>query len=147
MKYPDLVRTTSEVRALRVLIADDHEMVRKGVRRILSRDDIEVHEASDGSEAISKAVELKPDLIILDLTKPLMGGYAVAKKLREIVPGIPILLFSIHEGAQIIRDAKRIGVRGFVTKREAARTLLAAVIELAVNKGTFFPESMETTST
>jgi DNA-binding NarL/FixJ family response regulator len=129
---------------IRVLIADDHEVIREGVRSILrTRGDIEVYEASDGAEAVSRAVELKPDLIILDLTMPVMGGYAAAGQLRNIMPELPVLFFSIHDGAQLIRDAKRVGARGFLNKRDASETLLDAVYELVIHKGTFFPDSTE----
>jgi DNA-binding NarL/FixJ family response regulator len=129
---------------IRVLIADDHEVIREGVRSILrARGEIEVFEASDGAEAIDKAVLLKPDLVILDLTMPVMGGYAAAGHLQNIMPDMPILFFSIHDGAQLIRDAKRVGARGFLNKRDASETLLDAVYELVIHKGTFFPDSAE----
>jgi DNA-binding NarL/FixJ family response regulator len=75
-----------------VLIADDHEAIRKGVRTILrSREDVEIcGEASNGREAVQMAVETNPDLIILDLTMPVMGGFAAAKGLHRLAPEIPI---------------------------------------------------------
>lgn len=70
---------------IRVLIADDHGVIRAGVRTILSaRADIEVHEACDGAEAIGKTLELVPDLVILDLTMPVIGGYAAAVELPVV---------------------------------------------------------------
>ncbi|MGB7438337.1 MAG: response regulator transcription factor, partial [Candidatus Acidiferrum sp.] len=103
---------------MRIVIADDHEAVRKGVRTILtSRPDIEVvAEAPDGSEAIRKTLELKPDLVILDLSMPVMGGFAAAIELRRLVPEIPILFYSMHEGPHLVKEAKHIGVRGLVNK-------------------------------
>jgi two-component system, NarL family, response regulator NreC len=86
----------------RILIADDHDAVRRGVRSVLpSRSNIEVcGEASNGNEAIQKALELKPDLIILELTMPVMGGFAAASELRRLLPDMPILFYSMHEGAR-----------------------------------------------
>jgi DNA-binding NarL/FixJ family response regulator len=124
-----------------VLIADDHEAIRKGVRTILrSREDVEIcGEASNGSEAISLAVELNPDLIILDLTMPVMGGFAAAKELRQLRPDIPILFYSMHEGSQLIKEAKQAGARGFVSKSRISETLLDALDAVAIGRGTFFP--------
>lgn len=126
--------------ALRILVADDHEAVRKGVCVILSsREDIEVcGEAANGQEAIDKAHELKPDLIILDITMPVFSGIDAAEVIRQSMPHVPILLLSMHDSMQIIEQAKRIGVRGFVSKSEAATTLLLAVDALLRND-TFFP--------
>jgi len=126
-----------------VLIADDHEAIRKGVRTILrSREDVEIcGEASNGSEVVQMAFETKPDLIILDLTMPVMGGFAAAKELRRLLPEIPILFYSIHDGAQLIKEAKHAGARGFVNKSRISDTLLDAVDAVVVRNGTFFPDS------
>jgi len=129
---------------VRVLIADDHDVVRKGVRSILSSNNIEVcGEACNGSEAVGKALELLPDLVILDLTMPVMGGFEAAIELCRLLPRIPILFYSIYEGEALIKEAKRIGVRGFVSKNRISETLLKAVNVLVVQKGTFFPDSTE----
>jgi DNA-binding NarL/FixJ family response regulator len=126
---------------LRILVADDHESVRKGVCAILSsRLDIEVcGEASNGQEAIDKARELRPDLIILDITMPVLGGLEAARIIGHTFPDLPILLLSMHEGKHIIEEARRIGVRGYVTKAQAAATLLAAV-DAILRDQSFFPE-------
>ena len=137
-----LLRATRlEKRAsLRILVADDHESVRKGVCVILgTRGDIEVcGEASNGREAIDKAQELRPDLIILDITMPVLNGIDAAEVLRKTMPHLPILFLSMHQGRQIIAEAKRIGVRGYVKKSDAAATLLNAVDAILRNEP-FFP--------
>jgi DNA-binding NarL/FixJ family response regulator len=125
---------------LRILVADDHESVRKGACVILgTRGDIEVcGEAANGREAIDKAQELKPDLIILDITMPVLNGIDAAEILRKTMPHVPILFLSMHQSRQIITEAKRIGVRGYVKKSDAAATLLKAVDALLRNEP-FFP--------
>jgi DNA-binding NarL/FixJ family response regulator len=124
---------------LRILVADDHESVRKGVCVILgTRGDIEVCEAANGREAIDKAQELKPDLIILDITMPVLNGIDAAEILRKTMPHVPILFLSMHQSRQIITEAQRIGVRGYVKKSDAAVTLLNAVDALLRNEP-FFP--------
>lgn len=126
----------------RILVADDHEAVRKGVCAILaSRLDIEVcGEASNGQEAIAKAHDLKPDLIILDITMPVLNGLDAARVIRLTLPELPILLLTMHEGKHIIEDAQKIGIEGFVCKSEASATLLAAVDSVLRNEP-FFPKT------
>ncbi|HEX3543475.1 MAG TPA: response regulator transcription factor [Candidatus Acidoferrum sp.] len=126
--------------SLRILVADDYESVRKGVCVILgTRGDIEVcGEASNGREAIAKALELKPDLIILDVTMPVVNGIDAAEVIRKSLPRVPILFLSMHESRQIIAEAKRIGVRGYVRKSDAAATLLSA-IDALLRDELFFP--------
>src|ERR1700688_3700614 len=126
--------------SLRILVADDHESVRKGVCVILgTRDDIEVcGEAANGREAIDKALELKPDLIILDITMPIVSGIDAAEMIRKTLPSVPILFLSMHQSKQIIAEAKRVGVQGYVKKSDAAATLLHAVDALLRNEP-FFP--------
>jgi DNA-binding NarL/FixJ family response regulator len=127
--------------SLRVLIADDHEAVRKGVCVILgTRGDIEVcGEASNGREAIDKAKELQPNLIILDITMPVLSGIDAAEVIRTALPHVPILFLSMHQSRQIVAEAKRIGVQGYVRKSEAATTLLNAVDAVLRNEP-FFPD-------
>jgi two-component system response regulator NreC len=126
--------------SLRILIADDHETVRKGVCSILaSRNDLEVcGEAANGKEAVEKACELKPDLVILDITMPVLDGFAAAKRIRKLLPDIPILFLSMHDAQQWIEEAKAIGVQGFVSKNDIAGVLLTAV-DIVLQKQSFFP--------
>jgi DNA-binding NarL/FixJ family response regulator len=125
---------------MRILVADDHETVRKGVCAILgSRSDFEVcGEAANGADAVEQAVALKPDLVILDITMPVLGGFGAAKELKRLLPEVPILFFSMHDGARFIEEAKRAGVRGFVAKDRAGETLLTAADALLRGQ-TFFP--------
>lgn len=104
-----------------------------------TRGDIEVcGEASNGREAIAKALELKPDLIILDVTMPVVNGMDAAEVIRKSLPRVPILFLSMHENRQIIAEAKRVGVRGYVRKSDAAATLLNA-IDALLRDEPFFP--------
>ena len=127
---------------VRILVADDHEAVRKGVCAILaSRLDVEVcGEASNGQEAIVKAHDLKPDLIILDITMPVLSGLDAARVIRLTLPELPILLLTMHEGKHIIEDAQKIGIEGFVYKSDASASLLAAVDAVLRNEP-FFPKT------
>jgi DNA-binding NarL/FixJ family response regulator len=125
---------------MRILIVDDHEAVRKGVRAILrSRPDLEVcGEAINGEEAVAKAEELKPDLIILDVTMPVLDGFAAAKEIRSRMSEVPILFYSMNDGRAVMESARAVGANGFITKSEAGTVLLKAVSALS-RKETFFP--------
>jgi DNA-binding NarL/FixJ family response regulator len=125
---------------VRILIVDDHEAVRKGVRAILrSRPDLEVcGEAINGEEAVAKAEELKPDLIILDVTMPVLDGFGAAREIRKRMSEVPILFYSMNDGRAVMESAKAVGANGFITKSEAGGVLLKAVGALS-NKETFFP--------
>ena len=125
---------------MRILIVDDHEAVRKGVRAILrSSADLEVcGEAINGEDAVAKAQELKPDLIILDITMPVLDGFAAAKEIRNCMSDVPILFYSMNDGKALMESAKAIGANGFVTKSEPAVVLLKAVGALS-KKQTFLP--------
>ena|SRR3984885_706448 len=115
--------------ASRVLIADDHEMVRRGIRTLLEsfHRDIQVLEASNGREAVEKAIGLKPDLVILDVSMPLLDGFSAAREIRKVAAGTPILILTFEKSRALTEMAKSIGVNGFITKDEDAHTLLRAV--------------------
>jgi DNA-binding NarL/FixJ family response regulator len=124
---------------LRVLIVDDHEAVRKGVAGILeSRGDIEIiGEGANGDEAIRKAKELNPDLIIMDFTMPMLDGLEAARRILKVSPNMPILMFSMHEMDALTEAAKIAGARGFVTKGESGENLLLAVDKVISNEPFF----------
>lgn len=124
----------------RILIADDQENIRRRVRSTLeSRKDFQVcAEATNGREAIEKTQELKPDLVILDITMPELNGLDAARKIREVSPDTAILILSVHKSKQLMEEAKKIGVRGYVTKGDAGQNLIIAA-EAVLQNQTFFP--------
>ena len=125
---------------MRILVVDDHDVVTRGVAAILSsRKDIEVCDhAFDGKQGVEMARELNPDLIIMDITMPVLDGFGAAKQIRSFLPKVPILFLSMHNGAQLVHQAKAVGAQGFVRKDHASATLLQAVDLLSKNQ-TFFP--------
>jgi DNA-binding NarL/FixJ family response regulator len=125
---------------MRILIADDHAIVREGLCSLLKvYEDLEVcGEASNGEEAIQRAIELQPHLVILDVTMPVLNGFRAAKKINELMPEVPILMLSMHDGEEMVRISRLAGASGFVTKTEIGEDLLQAINTLAAGK-TFFP--------
>ena len=112
----------------RILVADDHEMIRQGTRAVLeTHGDFEICEAEDGKEAIEKVRDLKPDLVILDITMPKLDGLSAAREIRIIAPLTPILIVSFNKTDVFAEVARRIGVSGYISKSDGAKALLAAV--------------------
>ena len=123
----------------RIIVADDHEIVRKGVCAVLgSQKNIEVSdEASNGQEAVLKALRLIPDLIIMDVTMPVLDGLSATRQIKESLPKIPIIILSMHDGPEMIRAVQVAGAQGFVTKKDVATALLEAV-DAVLHGETFF---------
>lgn len=126
--------------SLRVLVADDQPGIRKRVCLTLaSIVTLEVcDEAADGQEAVEKAEESSPDLIILDVTMPVMNGLDAARKIRVFSPHTPILILTMHKSRQLMEEARKIGVRGYVVKADAAQSLSSAITAVMQSQ-TFFP--------
>ncbi len=127
---------------MRVLIADDHEVVRKGVGNILkSHLDVEAAiEAVNGKDAVEKATERSPDLVILDVAMPVLDGFSAAERIKKALPNVPILMLSMHDGLEVVQAAKLAQAQGFVTKSEDAEVLLNAVDALLRGES-FFPDN------
>jgi DNA-binding NarL/FixJ family response regulator len=111
---------------LRVLIADDNEFLRMAVRTLLTdmRDWRICGEATNGREAIAKVLELSPDVVILDLSMPVMNGFEAAKQIHRIAPSTKIVFFSAYE---VPATATKVGAAAFVSKRTSAEGLIAAI--------------------
>ena len=125
---------------MRVLIADDHEVIRKSISSILqSRADIQIcGEATNGEEAVSKTQLLKPDLLILDISLPDSNGWEVATAIKKLLPEMPILLLSAYGGKQLNDEVKKRDFQGFISKNDAAKTLLGAVDAIVLLKQSFY---------
>ena len=113
----------------RILIADDHEMVRRGIRSLLesSRRDIEVLEARNGREAVNSTIDWKPDLVILDLSMPQLDGFGATREIKKVSPDTSILILTFQKTDTLAEVARRIGVNGFLTKGEDSGVLLKAI--------------------
>jgi DNA-binding NarL/FixJ family response regulator len=124
---------------LRILLADDHEIVRRGLSDLLKAyEGWEVcGEASDGREALELAKRLKPDVIILDIGMPNLNGLSTTRQLLQHDPNFKIIILTITDAEQVIREALDAGARGFVLKSDAARDLVSA-IEAIQSKRMFF---------
>lgn len=121
---------------LRILIADDHEVVRRGLRQLLAgRPGWQVvGEATTGREAVRIAEQLKPDVVILDITMPELNGLEAAHRILKSLPRTEVLILTMHESEQRVRDVLDAGARGYLLKTDAGRDLVAAVEALSQHK-------------
>jgi two-component system response regulator NreC len=114
---------------IRILIADDHGVIRAGLRALLEDipDITVVGEASDGGEALAKAVELKPDILLMDLSMPNIGGIEATRQLSRGEPQVRILILTVHEDESLLKEVIRAGAAGYIVKRAAQEDLLHAI--------------------
>ena len=130
----------------RILIADDHDIVRRGLRVLIeTRADFEIcGEAADGRTAVKLAQNTKPDVVLMDITMPLLNGLDATRQIRRAAPKVAILIVSMHESEDVISDVIDVGAHGFLFKADAGRDLIAAID--AVREGrTFFAERIAAT--
>lgn len=123
----------------RILIADDHEVVRKGLRSLLeSETGLEVvGEASNGREAVERATAAKPDVVVLDIGMPELNGLEATRRIVKASPGTEVLILTVYETEEVIREVLRAGARGYVLKSDAGRFLLSAVEAVSAHKPYF----------
>jgi DNA-binding NarL/FixJ family response regulator len=127
---------------LRILVADDHEVVRRGLCTLLrNQAEWEVcGEASDGREAVDKALGLKPEVVILDVGMPNLNGLEATRQILKANSQIKILILTLHDSDQVVQEVLDAGARGFLLKTDAARDLVAAVEALRRDKTYFTPK-------
>jgi DNA-binding NarL/FixJ family response regulator len=128
----------SAVSPTRILVVDDSQAMRRGLRHLLERhpDWRVCGEASDGREAVQRAQQVEPDVIILDFQMPEMNGLDAAKSIRQRSPGLPILMVSMHMSPQLAEEARKVGIRGVCSKSNVFSVVEA--VETLLNHGTYF---------
>jgi DNA-binding NarL/FixJ family response regulator len=130
---------------IRVLLADDHVLMRRGIRNLLEADpEIEViAEAGDGREAAQLTLKSKPDVLIVDLTMPELNGLDAIRQIRKESPQVELLVFSMHDSEDLVREVLCAGARGYVLKSDAAFYLVEAVKSLARHRPFLTPRISE----
>jgi DNA-binding NarL/FixJ family response regulator len=118
--------------AMRVLLADDHAVVRHGLRALLEKEGYHVAaEAVDGQDAVRQAPQVHPDIAILDIHMPLLNGMDAARELRKDLPWLKVILLTRHDEPQYVTEALRAGVKGYVLKSQAATELVQAIEQVS----------------
>lgn len=134
------------LRKIRILLADDHAIVRQGFKLILNQqsDMIVVGEAGDGAETVQKVLELKPNLVILDIAMPRVNGVEATRRIMENCPECGVLILSMHKDAVYVRETLRAGAKGYLLKEAIDQDLLRAVRAVAEGGGFLSPEVSRT---
>jgi DNA-binding NarL/FixJ family response regulator len=129
-----------------VLIVDDHAFIRRGVQTILHPfPEWELcGEADNGSDAIRMAEELKPEVIIMDLSMPGLNGIEATRAIRKTQPAVKIVLLTLHESAELVRSAFRAGARGYLLKTDAEQELVKA-LTVVTGQGTYISPRFDST--
>ncbi|MCC7339781.1 MAG: response regulator transcription factor [Bryobacterales bacterium] len=132
-------------RKIRILLADDHSVVRQGFSAILrTQDDMDViAEATNGREAIEKALALKPDVIVMDVAMPELNGIEATRRIQDEAPRSRILALSMHKDAVYVREILRAGARGYLLKDAIDTDLISAVRAVAQGDGYISPAVSE----
>lgn len=127
--------------AIRVLICDDHIMVRQGVRMVLqSESDIElVGEAGRGEEAVALAEQLKPEVVIMDLSLPDMSGIEATKRIKAALPSTRVIALTMHEEEPYVMEVLRAGAEAYIVKRSAAADLVNAMRQVMAGQAVLDP--------
>ncbi len=127
---------------IKVMLVDDHELVRTGVRRLLedkSGLDI-VGEACNGEEAITLVMELKPDIVLMDLNMPGIGGLETTKKLKQLAPNVRIIIVTMVEDTLFPQRLLKAGASGYLTKGSRSEEIICAIRDVMANKRYISPE-------
>ena len=121
---------------LRILVADDHHVVRAGLRTLLeTKSGWQVcAEAANGREAVEKAGELTPDVAVVDIGMPLLNGVEATRQIRKVSPNTEVLILTMHDSEMLIQQVLEAGARGYILKDDADRNLIAAVGALSRHK-------------
>ena len=138
-----LARTGAKM--VRILVADDHDIMRRGLRQLLSsRPGWEVcGEARTGREAVALTEQLKPDIVVMDISMPELNGLDAARKIHKSFPKMGILILTLHFSDQLVREIVEVGARAYIMKSDADRDLVAAVESLANHRTFFTPRAAE----
>jgi DNA-binding NarL/FixJ family response regulator len=129
----------SRMTNLKILVVDDHDIIRRGLKDLLTaKTGWEVcGEAKTGKEAVTLAEQLKPDIIVMDISMPDLNGLEAARRIHKTLPKTGILILTMHFSDQLVREVVEAGARGYILKSDADRELVAAVDSIA-NRRTFF---------
>jgi DNA-binding NarL/FixJ family response regulator len=114
---------------IRILLADDHTLVRSGIRSLLEDEPglSVIGEAEDGRVAVTMACKLKPDVVIMDIAMPLLNGLEATRQIKMQCPGVKVLILSMHDNEEYIRQVLEAGAMGYILKDAAARELISAI--------------------
>jgi DNA-binding NarL/FixJ family response regulator len=135
-------RAEAQPRKTRILLVDDHELVRKGLRALLETcENSEIcGEAKDGREAVQRVIELRPDVVVMDICMPELNGLEAAREIKKVASQTEVLALTVSDSEQLAEDLLRAGVRGYLLKSDAGRDLVRGVEALQQDRPFFTPK-------
>jgi len=127
------------MKPLRILIVDDHELIRKGLRALLENQPgwMICGEAVNGRHAVELASQLKPDIVVMDVTMPELNGMEATRQILKERPQTEVLILTVHESEQLVREVLATGARGYILKGDTTRLLFTAIESIAQHKPFF----------
>lgn len=130
------------MKQIRILLADDHNVMRRGLRLLLeSQPEFSVvAEAADGRQAVEQAMATKPDVVVLDIAMPHLNGAEAAQRITEMLPGTAIVILSMHSDEGYVLRALKAGAKGYLVKDSAESDLIDAIKAVSAGKAFFSPE-------
>lgn len=127
------------MKCLRLLIADDHSLILEGLQRLLAQNNVILGTAADGQTLVDMATRLEPELVVLDISMPILNGIDAARQIRAVLPGIKFVFISMHANAIYVRKAIQAGASAYVLKSGATEELLRALDEVSQGRTYFSP--------
>ena len=127
------------MKTTQILVADDHELVRKGLRTVLENQPgwKVCAEAVNGRQVVDLARQLRPDVIVLDITMPELNGLEATRQIRKALPKAEVLILTMHESEQLVSEVLAAGARGYILKADSSRLLVSAIESLSQHKPFF----------
>ncbi len=128
---------------IRVLVVDDHAMFREGIRSLLAGyDDIEIlGEATDGKEAVEKTCQLAPQVVLMDIAMPVMGGLEATRRIQKECPNAKVLVLTQHEDSEYILSMIKVGAKGYISKTATASELVSAIRTVHKGESYLYPSA------
>jgi two-component system response regulator NreC len=134
------------MKKLRLLVADDHKIFRQGIKKLLDEEsDLNiVGEAADGREAVQKATELKPDVILMDIAMANLNGLEATKKIKKVLPSTRVIMLTMHKNEEYILQSFQAGASGYILKEGAVEELVSAIRSIYQDKSFLSPTISKT---
>lgn len=134
------------MKKVKLLVADDHKIFRQGIKKLLEEEpDLQVvGEASDGREAVKKATELKPDVILMDIAMANLNGLEATKQIKKVLPDVKVIMVTMHKNEEYVLHSFQVGASGFILKEGAVEELVSAIRSIHQNKSVLSPSISKT---
>lgn len=134
------------MKKVKLLLADDHKIVRQGIKKLLEEEpDLQVAgEAANGREAVKKATELKPDVILMDITLSNLNGLEATKQIKKVLPDVKVIMLTMHKNEEYVLQSFQAGASGYILKEGAVEELVSAIRSIHQDKSFLSPTISKT---